>query len=129
MDQGGTFTDLVSRKPNGRITIEKVLSSTIDMASFSQRSRHIRRGTTVATNALLERKGVKAVLITNIGFGDLREIGDQRREHLFDINARREPPLGSTVLEIEGRIDANGRILAPAVLPVDRAKKILLSSH
>jgi len=127
MDQGGTFTDLVSRKPNGRITIEKVLSSTIDMASFSQRSRHIRRGTTVATNALLERKGVKAVLITNIGFGDLREIGDQRREHLFDINARREPPLGSTVLEIEGRIDANGRILAPAVLPVDRAKKILLS--
>ena len=125
LDQGGTFTDLILYRSDGTIEVKKVLSS--DHSTIAELTDGVssRRGTTVATNALLERKGVRTVLITNSGFGDLRFIGDQRREELFDITGQRSPPLGEVVLEIEGRISASGEVLRPAVLPEERALRLL----
>jgi 5-oxoprolinase (ATP-hydrolysing) len=125
MDQGGTFTDLVIHKEDGSVEIEKVLTASFQDYPLIESATKIRRGTTVATNALLERKGVKTVLITNIGFGDLKDIGDQRREKLFDITASKTVSLGDAVLEIEGRIAADGKILRPAILPIKKARELL----
>ena len=82
MDQGGTFTDLVLLNDKGELKVRKLLTQRVEVEATQ-----VRRGTTVATNALLERNGVKTVLVTNRGFGDIRYIGDQRRERLFDISA------------------------------------------
>ncbi len=108
LDQGGTFTDLVIHNDDGTVQIDKVLSANPVPTALFHPETKMRMGTTVATNALLERKGVKTVLVTNIGFGDLKDIGDQRREKLFDITASRPPSIGDAVLEIEGRISAEG---------------------
>ena len=73
----------------------------------------VRIGTTIATNALLERKGEPTLLIVNQGFADLLLIGNQTRPHLFDLHVQRPPVLYEQVVEISGRIDAQGRELSP----------------
>lgn len=72
-----------------------------------------RVSTTKATNALLERRGRKGVLITSAGFEDLLRIGDQRRPHLFDLRQSLEDPVFDSCVGLRGRIDASGRIVEP----------------
>ena len=72
------------------------------------KSDYIRLSTTVATNALLERKGHKHALLITKGFGDLLLIGNQSRPKIFDLNIRRPPPLYSTVLEVDERVTLVG---------------------
>ena len=69
---------------------------------------YIRLSTTVATNALLERKGHKHVLLITRGFKDLLLIGNQSRPKIFDLNIRRPPPLYSTVIEVDERVTLVG---------------------
>ena len=73
----------------------------------------LRVSTTRATNALLERKGSKGVLITTAGFEDLLRIGDQRRPHLFDLRQDLTVPVFESCVGISGRIDASGRVIEP----------------
>ena len=111
MDQGGTFTDVVHLR-DGRVTVEKHLSDRADL--LPGQTGQVRRGTTVATNALLERTGVPTLLITNRGLSDVAIIGDQCRPELFALHIVRPPPLHCAVLEIDGRIDADGTVLTAA---------------
>jgi len=113
MDQGGTFTDVVRIHENGNLEIEKVLSDTASLDHLGQGASEVRRGTTVATNALLERTGAPVLLITNAGFEDMPMIGDQRRPHLFRLQIERPASLATAVLEATGRISAEGRVLVP----------------
>ena len=112
MDQGGTFTDVVSLR-DGTLTVRKVLSDQADLLALGEGSA-TRRGTTVATNALLERQGAPTLLLTNRGLTDLSVIGDQTRPDLFDLNITRPPPLERAVVAVEGRIAADGTVLEPA---------------
>ncbi|MHC4065862.1 MAG: hydantoinase B/oxoprolinase family protein [Planctomycetota bacterium] len=73
----------------------------------------VRLGTTRGTNALLERKGAATALITTAGFADLVQIGDQTRPRLFDLRIRKAAPLCRRVIEMDERVDAQGRVLRP----------------
>ena len=73
----------------------------------------LRLGTTKATNALLEERGSRLVLIVTKGFRDLLKIGDQRRPELFALNIRKPTPLPESVIEVEERISAAGEVLIP----------------
>jgi N-methylhydantoinase A len=120
-DTGGTFTDLVT--DDGRIV--KVLSTPDDpgralregLATLGEESRPalLAHGTTVATNALLERRGARVALVTTEGFSDVIEIGRQDRPSLYDIWADRPAPLVPRELrfEVGGRLDAQGDELTP----------------
>lgn len=117
-DTGGTFTDLVA--PTGEIL--KVLSTPDDpgeavaegvrvlLGDETSRLAELAHGTTVATNALLERKGARVALISNEGFADIIEIARQDRPSLYDPFADRPEPLVQREdrLEVVGRLDANG---------------------
>ena len=118
VDTGGTFTDVVV--DDGRV--RKVLSDPGDTASPVRdglaafpRPRFVAHGTTVATNALLERKGATVALVTTRGFTDVIEIGRQDRPSLYDLYADRPPPLVDRALrlEVSGRLDAHGAELEP----------------
>ena len=78
------------------------------LASIQVSLDYIRLSTTVATNALLERKGHKHALLITRGFKDLLLIGNQSRPKIFDLNIRRPPPLYSTVLEVDERVTLVG---------------------
>ena len=124
-DTGGTFTDLVAE--DGQIV--KVLSTRDDpgralregLAAFADDGRTdlLAHGTTVATNALLERRGGRVALVTNEGFADVIEIGRQDRPSLYDIWADRPEPLVPRDLrfEVGGRLDAAGTELVPVAEP------------
>jgi N-methylhydantoinase A/oxoprolinase/acetone carboxylase beta subunit len=121
VDTGGTFTDVAAS--DGRIL--KVLSSPDDPAaavvaamgevSGGQPIDALGHGTTVATNALLERQGAAVALVTTEGFADVIEIGRQDRPSLYDLWADRPAPLvgRSMRLEVAGRLGAAGEELAP----------------
>ncbi|WP_149589343.1 hydantoinase B/oxoprolinase family protein [Tabrizicola flagellatus] len=136
IDRGGTFTDVVGRAPDGRLVTAKLLSENperyADAAVQGIRDclglregepipdgaiSAVKMGTTVATNALLERKGERVALLITEGFGDLLRIGTQARPSLFDLNIRRPDLLYEQVFEIPGRMDADGR----EIRPLDRA--------
>jgi N-methylhydantoinase A/oxoprolinase/acetone carboxylase beta subunit len=124
VDTGGTFTDAVDA--DGRIV--KVLSTPDDPAAAvrqaiealddpagAARPRVLAHGTTVATNALLERTGATVALVTNRGFADIIEIARQDRPSLYDPFADRPPPLVDRQhrLEVGGRLGADGAELEP----------------
>ncbi len=117
VDTGGTFTDVVAE--DGRIA--KVLSTPDDPGRAVREGLEgltvdmLAHGTTVATNALLERRGATVALVTTAGFADVIEIARQDRPSLYDIWADRPAPLvpRSLRLEVEGRLDAAGAELAP----------------
>ena len=132
IDRGGTFTDIVARTPDGRLVSRKLLSEDPgrydDAAIFALREllelpgtkslpealvHSIRMGTTVATNALLERKGVPVGLIVTEGFGDILEIGYQSRPQLFELNIRKPELLYTRVVEVNERVDASGKVVRP----------------
>jgi 5-oxoprolinase (ATP-hydrolysing) len=124
IDRGGTFTDCLGRDPaSGEILVTKVLSS--DRAPLVAICRllglpdgapiapcDIRMGTTVATNALLERKGTPSALVITRGFGDLLEIGTGARPRIFEVAIEKPSVLYQAVLEVDARSDAEGRVLA-----------------
>lgn len=125
IDRGGTFTDCIGRDPaTGETRVAKVLSGD-DAPIRGVRALleldpdaplppcDVRMGTTLATNALLERKGARCVLVVQAGFGDLLALDDQTRPALFDLSARRPAPLTDEVIEVEARVDATGRELTP----------------
>ncbi|HXX69277.1 MAG TPA: hydantoinase B/oxoprolinase family protein [Polyangiaceae bacterium] len=123
IDRGGTFTDCLGRDPlTGRLTVAKVLSS--DRAPVEGIRRvlglesdaaippcDVRLGTTVATNALLERKGTTCLLVTTRGFRDVLRIGTQARSSLFELDIRKPEVLCAAVLEVDARCDPEGRVV------------------
>ncbi len=100
IDQGGTFTDVLRVGPEGP-RLEKRLGR---VSVLPEPDEQARRGTTVATNALLERRGARVLLLTTEGFGDTPWIGDQVRPELFAVQIERPPPLCERTLEVAGRI-------------------------
>ena len=114
VDRGGTFTDFVF-VDGERLTMRKVPS---DRAVIGELARgEVIVGTTVATNALLEGKGVPTLLLVSEGFGDLPLLGDMSRRALFDPDARWPAPLCVRVVEVPGRMDAEGREIEPLRVP------------
>ncbi len=130
IDRGGTFTDIVARKPDGTILIDKLLSENVSMykdAAIAGIKRilnlknedkiptnkiaSVKMGTTVATNALLERKGDRTLLLITKGFRDLLRIGYQNRPLLFDLNIQLPELLYDRVVEVSERLDAQGKIV------------------
>ena len=129
VDRGGTFTDVVAVDPEGRFHSLKLLSTSPDYsdASIEGISRvlgiktgmplpedtiaGIRFGTTVATNALLERKGGRVALLMTRGFGDLLEIGYQARRDIFNLAVEKPEKLYSEVIEVDERIDSRGNVI------------------
>ena len=129
LDRGGTFTDVIGRDGAGRVRTLKLLSSSdayedaaiegvrriLGLAAGSpfpaDRIAAIKVGTTVATNALLERKGAKTLFVTTKGFGDALAIGDQTRPDLFALDIVKPAPLYAGVVEARERLDAHGAVV------------------
>ena len=129
IDRGGTFTDIVARRPDGALVTHKLLSENperyADAATAGIRAvlhahgealetaaiDEVRMGTTVATNALLERRGEPTVLAITEGFADALRIGDQTRPRLFDRHIRLPAPLYADVVEIRERIGTDGAMV------------------
>ena len=132
IDRGGTFTDIVGRGPDSSIKVLKLLSDDRERyrdASVQgirdilglvpgepvplEKIHSIRMGTTVGTNALLERKGERCALIVNKGYRDILRIGYQNRPDLFALKIELPAMLYETVEEIPGRVDVNGKTIEP----------------
>jgi len=128
IDRGGTFTDVVARSPDGAVVTTKYLSEDParpgDAAVNAIRDLTgagkgdlpplaIRMGSTVATNALLERKGEPTLLAITAGFGDALTIGYQDRPELFARKLERTPPPHAEVAEIAERVGPDGEVLTP----------------
>ena len=131
VDRGGTFTDVIGRGGSGELRTAKLLSASpaYDDAAVegirrllgapaaapfpAARVAAIRMGTTVATNALLERKGARTLLVVTRGFADALAIGDQSRPELFALDIRRPAPLYAGVIEADERLGADGEVVRP----------------
>ncbi|EPD61162.1 hydantoinase B/oxoprolinase family protein [Streptomyces sp. HGB0020] len=124
VDRGGTFTDIVARHPDGRLLTHKLLSENparySDAAVAGVRElldgsedpiEAVRMGTTVATNALLERKGERTVLVVTRGFRDALRIAYQNRPHIFARRIDLPELLHERVVEVDERIAADGTVL------------------
>ena len=130
VDRGGTFTDIVARRPDGRLLTHKLLSENParyrDAAVAGIRAllgtaegvpvpvaqvEAVRMGTTVATNALLERKGERTLLVITRGFGDALRIAYQNRPRIFDRHIVLPEMLYERVVEVDERITADGTVL------------------
>ncbi|MYV39397.1 5-oxoprolinase, partial [Streptomyces sp. SID1328] len=121
VDRGGTFTDIVARRPDGGLLTRKLLSDNparyADAAvagvrelldGSTERVEAVRMGTTVATNALLERKGERTLLVITRGFRDALRIAYQNRPHLFARHIELPEQLYERVVEVDERIAADG---------------------
>ena len=131
IDRGGTFTDVIGRPPSGDLVTAKLLSASPayeDSAVEAMRRllavptgepfpaarvAAVKMGTTVATNALLERKGARTLLVTTRGFADALVIGDQSRPDLFALEIDKPAPLYAGVIEADERLDADGALATP----------------
>ncbi|MHC3471789.1 hydantoinase B/oxoprolinase family protein [Streptomyces sp. 7R007] len=124
VDRGGTFTDIVARRPDGRLLTHKLLSENparySDAAVAGVRElldgsqdpvEAVRMGTTVATNALLERKGERTLLVVTRGFRDALRIAYQNRPHIFARRIELPELLHERVVEADERIAADGTVL------------------
>ena len=130
IDRGGTFTDIVARTPDGRLLTHKLLSE--NPRQYSDAATHgirevlgiakdsplpeqllaeVRMGTTIVTNALLQRHGTRAALLITRGYRDALIIGYQNRANIFALNIERQPLLYERVVEIDERISASGEVL------------------
>ena len=137
IDRGGTFTDVVAKRPDGSLVTHKLLSENPEQYEDAavagirhllglksgekvtpERVASVKMGTTVATNALLERKGEPTLLVTTQGFRDALRIAYQNRPRLFDRHIVLPELLYSAVIEAQERVGAQGEI----VVPLDEAK-------
>ena len=132
VDRGGTFTDIVAKTPEGKLRTHKLLSENPEVYADAAvhgirellglgandpiprgRIGAVKMGTTVATNALLERKGERTLLLITKGMRDLLRIGFQNRPKLFDLNIELPELLYEDVVEVEERISADGDVIFP----------------
>src|SRR4051794_14026835 len=132
IDRGGTFTDVVARRPDGRLATHKLLSENPgryrdaalagireilslqkNEAIPSQVIDAVKMGTTVATNALLERKGARTVLFITRGFRDALRIAYQNRPRIFERHIVLPEMLYSKVVEVDERVGAHGDLVLP----------------
>ncbi|MCB2040485.1 MAG: hydantoinase/oxoprolinase family protein, partial [Rhodoferax sp.] len=132
IDRGGTFTDVVGRRPDGRLVTHKLLSDNPEHYKDAAVAgiRHlldlradepvtpdmvacVKMGTTVATNALLERKGEPTLLVTTRGFRDALRIAYQNRPRLFDRHIVLPELLYQVVVEADERVSAHGDVVQP----------------
>ncbi|HEY7945632.1 MAG TPA: hydantoinase/oxoprolinase N-terminal domain-containing protein, partial [Casimicrobiaceae bacterium] len=132
IDRGGTFTDIVARRPDGALVTHKLLSDNPERYRDAAvqgirellgvpagepiplaRIAAIKMGTTVATNALLERRGERTALVITRGFADALRIGYQNRPKLFVRRIDLPAPLYERVIEADERIGAHGDIVRP----------------
>ncbi|HEV2443098.1 MAG TPA: hydantoinase B/oxoprolinase family protein [Steroidobacteraceae bacterium] len=139
IDRGGTFTDIVARAPDGSLRTQKLLSESPDQYADaavegirrilgvesgspipSENIAAVKMGTTVATNALLERRGVRTLLAITGGFADALRIGYQNRPRLFDRHIVLPELLYERAVEIDERVSADGEILVPIDLERSR---------
>ncbi|WP_340149545.1 hydantoinase B/oxoprolinase family protein [uncultured Sneathiella sp.] len=146
VDRGGTFTDLVARTPGGTIVTHKLLSENpeqyedaalqgirdllgLDKSDDIPAARidAVKMGTTVATNALLERKGEPLVLVTTEGFRDSLRIGYQTRPKLFALNIELPEMLYERVIEVPERLGATGEVIH--ALDAEVARKSLQAAY
>lgn len=132
IDRGGTFTDVIARDPDGAVHVRKLLS--VDPVRYDDAPLHairglmglphgapipagtlraVKMGTTLATNALLERKGAPVAFFVTKGFRDLLRIGYQDRPELFALHIRKAETLEACTVEVEERILADGEIRTP----------------
>ena len=127
IDRGGTFTDVVARSPKGEIASVKLLSE--NPGHYADAAVHgiglftagddpapiaaVRMGTTVATNALLQRRGASTALVTTRGFGDALRIGYQNRPDIFALRIELPEMLYNHVIEADERISATGEVITP----------------
>jgi 5-oxoprolinase (ATP-hydrolysing) len=142
IDRGGTFTDIVARRPDGVLLTHKLLSdnpehyldATLagirfllgidgDTAIPAQQIQSVKMGTTVATNALLERSGARTGLLITRGFRDALRIAYQNRPRLFDLAIQLPELLYEEVIEVDERIAADGEVLCE--LERERARQSL----
>jgi 5-oxoprolinase (ATP-hydrolysing) len=146
IDRGGTFTDIVGRKPDGDIVTHKLLSENPERykdaavqgirdllglkageALPKGKIAAVKMGTTVATNALLERKGDRVLLLVSEGFGDQLRIGYQTRPKLFALHIQLPEMLYERVVEIPERVRNDGSIETP--LDLATAEAALKAAH
>ncbi|OEU48020.1 MAG: 5-oxoprolinase [Desulfobulbaceae bacterium S5133MH15] len=132
IDRGGTFTDIVAKQPDGTLITHKLLSENPEKYKDAavqgiyellqleteatipdQLIENVKMGTTVATNALLERKGDRTVFVTTRGFGDALRIGYQTRPELFARHIILPEMLYEEVLEVNERLSARGECITP----------------
>jgi 5-oxoprolinase (ATP-hydrolysing) len=136
IDRGGTFTDVVARASDGRLCVKKLLSENPGqyedaaleairrvLAEEGGNVTEVRMGTTVATNALLERKGERLALAITRGFGDALRIGYQARPEIFARHIVLPSMLYEQAIEIDERVGVDGDVLAP--LDEERARDAL----
>ncbi|PSB34698.1 hydantoinase B/oxoprolinase family protein [Stenomitos frigidus] len=147
IDRGGTFTDIVARRPDGSLTVHKLLSENpsryrdasmqgirdllgiaADAPIPTEQIAAIKMGTTVATNALLERKGDRVVLVTTQGFRDALRIGYQNRPNIFARHIVLPEMLYERVIEVEERYSAQGEDLIPINANAEEKLALLLQN-
>ena len=135
IDRGGTFTDIVAHGPAGERVVRKLLSenperyddaavagiAAILAEAGGGEIAAVKMGTTVATNALLERKGEPVALAITAGLGDALRIGHQARPEIFALDIRLPEPLYSRVVEVDERVTAEGEMLRPLDTAAARA--------
>jgi 5-oxoprolinase (ATP-hydrolysing) len=140
IDRGGTFTDVIGRDPRGRLHARKLLSDSPAYDDAAVRAIRdllglasadtipagaigaVKMGTTVATNALLERRGERTLLVTTKGFRDALEIGYQARPNIFARNVLKPEQLYAAVIEIDERTLADGTVETALDLVAVRAE-------
>ncbi|MCY4306349.1 MAG: hydantoinase B/oxoprolinase family protein [Aestuariivita sp.] len=146
IDRGGTFTDIICLSPQGRIITKKLLSENPEQyrdaamqgirdclglksqeAIPPEKIKAIKIGTTVATNALLERKGERTLLMITKGFGDLLRIGYQARPDLFSLKIKRPQLLYERAEEVDERLDEKGQVVR--TLNEDTARRKLKKAY
>src|SRR6188474_962922 len=146
IDRGGTFTDIVARRPDGTLATHKLLSENPER--YEDAAVHgiremlgvrrgeaipdgmidaVKMGTTVATNALLERKGERTVLVITKGFADALRIAYQNRPKLFVRRIELPTLLYERVIEANERISAHGEVVHP--LDVESARRDLVAAR
>ncbi|MBO0772797.1 MAG: hydantoinase B/oxoprolinase family protein, partial [Actinobacteria bacterium] len=132
IDRGGTFTDVIGRRPDGTLAVHKLLSENpgryrdpavagirhllgvpAGQPLPAERISVVRLGTTVATNALLERNGEPTVLVITRGFADALRIAYQDRPRIFDRQIVRPELLYARVIEVTERVSAQGEVITP----------------
>ncbi|MBV6631880.1 MAG: hydantoinase B/oxoprolinase family protein [Alphaproteobacteria bacterium] len=132
IDRGGTFTDIVAKRPDGSLTTHKLLSENperyrdaairgiadlLDAEAVTDipasNIEAVKMGTTVGTNALLERKGERVLLIVPEGFKDALRLGYQARPRIFDLDIKLPEQLYEQVLEVPERVRADGTVETP----------------
>jgi 5-oxoprolinase (ATP-hydrolysing) len=146
IDRGGTFTDIVARRADGTLVTHKLLSDNperyADAAVHGIREilgvadgapippgaiEAVKMGTTVATNALLERKGERTALVITKGFADALRIGYQNRPKLFVRRIELPTLLYDRAIEVDERIGARGELVRP--LDLAAAERDLAAAH